>query len=292
MADLVKLFCSIHDFWIKFEPEWNAYAIAQQKRPPRRKRSLCPSEVMTIVILFHLSGFRNFKTFYIGYVLNYLSDAFPKLPSYNRFVEIKQEVIFPLYCFLASRFGQTTGIAFIDSTPLVVSHIKRIQSHKVFKKIAKRGHSSMGWFFGFKLHIIVNDRGELLAFTLTPGNAHDISVASKLIGNKITGKIFGDKGYISQKLFKEMLEKGVHLITKLRNNMKNRLITIYDKLMLRKRSIVETVFDQLKNISQIEHSRHRSPMNFIVNLLSGLIAYSLREKKPSVGIEKTALKLT
>lgn len=290
-TDLVKLFCSIHDFWINFEPEWNAYSISQQKWIPRRERSLCPSEVMTIVILFHLSGFRNFKTFYTGYALSHLSHSFPTLPSYNRFVEIKKEVIFPLYCFLANQFGQITGISFIDSTPLTVSHTKRIQSHKVFKNIAKRGRSSMGWFFGFKLHIIVNDQGELLAFMLTPGNISDISVVSKLTGDKISGKLFGDKGYISQKLFEEMFNKGVQLITKLKSNMKNRLMTVYDKLMLRKRCIVETIFDQLKNISQIEHSRHRSPANFIVNLLSGLIAYSLREKKPSVSIEKTALKL-
>jgi len=154
MTDLVKLFCSIHDFWIKFEPEWKAYSISHQKRPSRRKRCLCPSEVMTIMILFHLSGFRNFKTFYTGYVIPHLSDAFPKLSSYNRFVEIKKDVVFPLYCFLGTRFGQTSGISFIDSTPLAVCHTKRIQSHKVFKKIAKRGRSSMRWFFGFKFHVI------------------------------------------------------------------------------------------------------------------------------------------
>ena len=209
MNDLVKLFCSIHDFWIKFKPEWNAYLVSEQKRLPRRERCLCPSEVMTIVILFHLSGFRNFKTFYTGYVLSHLSQSFPSLPSYSRFVEIKKEVIFPLYCFLDNQFGQITGIAFIDSTPLAVSHTKRIQSHKVFKKIAKQGHSSMGWFFGFKLHLIVNDQEELLAFMITPGNVSDISVAPKLIGNKLFGKLFGDKGYVSQQLFKQMFEKGV-----------------------------------------------------------------------------------
>ena len=251
MTDLVKLFCSIHDFWIKFEPEWNAYSISQQKRSPRRKRLLCFSEVMTIVILFHLSGFRNFKTFYTGYVLTHLSSSFPSLSSYSRLVEVKKEAIFPLYCFLAHHFGQKTGIAFIDSTPIAVSHPKRIQSHKVFKKVAKRGRSSMGWFFGFKLHIIINDQGQLLAFMLTPGNISDISVTSNLVGNNISGKLFGDKGYVFQKLFEELFSRGVQLITKLRNNMKNRLMTIHDKLMIRKRCVVETVIDQLKTFLRL-----------------------------------------
>ena len=149
----------------------------------------------------------------------------------------------------------------------------------------------MGWFFGFKLHVIVNDQGELLAFMLTTGNTRDLSVVPDLVKGKITGKLFGDKGYLSQKLFEDLLDQGVQLITKLRNNMKNRLMKIYDKLMLRKRSIIETIFDQLKNIFQIEHSRHRSPANFVANLLSGPIAYSLRKKKPSVSIEKTGIKL-
>ena len=126
MIDLVKLFCSIHDFWIKFEPEWNSYSISQQKRSPRRARSLCSSEVMTIIILFHVSGFRNFKMFYTGYVFSHLCKEFPTLPSYSRFVEIKKEVVFPLYCFLSNHFGKVSGISFIDSTPLAVCHTKRI----------------------------------------------------------------------------------------------------------------------------------------------------------------------
>ena len=149
----------------------------------------------------------------------------------------------------------------------------------------------MGWFYGFKLHIVVNDRGQLLAFMLTPGNVSDISVVKNLIGKKMTGKLFGDKGYISQKLFEQMLERGVELITRLKKKMKNRLIKVYDKLMLRKRAIIETIFDQLKNISQIEHSRHRSPLNFVSNLFSGLIAYSLREKKPVINMENLSIKL-
>ena len=264
--------------------------ISQSKRSPRRMRTLCPSEVMTIVILFHLIGYRNFKQFYLGYVIPHLSSYFPGLPSYTRFVEIKKEVVFPLYCFLSSDFSQATGISFIDSTPLTVCHNRRIHSHKVFKKIAKRGHSSTGWFFGFKLHLIVSDQGALLSFALTPGNVNDRVPVTYLVEGKIQGKLFGDKVYLSQQLFSQLLGKGIQLITKIKKNMKNRLMSVYDKVMLRKRAIIETIFDQLKNISQIEHSRHRSPTNFLVNLIAGLTVYSLREKKPSINVAELPIK--
>ena len=82
------------------------------------------------------------------------------------------------------------------------------------------------------------------------------------------------------------MQQGIHLITKLKSNMKNKLMVMTDKLLLRKRSIIETINDQLKNISQIEHSRHRSPLNFLVNLVSGLIAYTHQPKKPSLNLSQ------
>ena len=141
----------------------------------------------------------------------------------------------------------------------------------------------MGWFFGFKLHLVVNDQGEILAFQLTPGNVDDRKPVPKMT-EKLFGKLFGDRGYISQALFQQLYEEGLMLITSLRKNMKNHLMLLEDKLMLRKRSIIETINDQLKNISQIEHTRHRSYANFIVNLLAGLIAYALQAKKPSINL--------
>ncbi|QGN95303.1 Transposase DDE domain protein [Piscirickettsia salmonis] len=109
------------------------------------------------------------------------------------------------------------------------------------------------------------------------------------IAQGLTGKIIGDKGYISQDLFNRLYEKGLQLINKIRKNMKNRLMPIIDKILLRKRGIIESVFDQLKNISQIEHSRHRSVNNFMVNILAGLAAYCLQEKKPSLNIQRNLL---
>lgn len=141
----------------------------------------------------------------------------------------------------------------------------------------------MGWFFGFKLHIIINDQGELLAFKLTPANTDDRTPCPEMT-HEIWGKLFGDKGYISQPLFDLLLKQGLQLITKIKKNMKNKLMPIADKILLRKRAIIESVNDQLKNISQIEHTRHRSRAGLMLNLLGGLIAYTYQDKKPSLNL--------
>src|SRR5437868_150189 len=245
-------------------------------------RSRLP-EVMTIIVLFHSSGYRNFKTFYTAHVLKHLLWAFPRLPSYNRFVELMPSALVPLCGYLQTRKGRCSGISFVDSTSLKVCHNRRIHSHKVFSGCAKRGKSSVDWFFGFKLHLVTNDCGELLALRLTPGNVDDRRPVPELV-KELFGKLFGDKGYISQTLFETLFEEGVQLVTKLRAKMKNRLILMFNKITLRRRAIIESVVDQLKNISQIEHSRHRSVANCFVNLLAGLVAYTYREKKPSLNI--------
>ena len=206
--------------------------------------------------------------------------------SYSRFVRLMSNALVPLTVYLLTHRGQCTGISFIDSTPIQVCHPRRIPRHKVFAGLAARGKSSMGWFYGFKLHLVVNEHGEILAFQLTPGNVDDRKPVPALTKD-LFGKLFADRGYISKDLFAELWENQVQLITGIRKNMHNRLMVLTDKLLLRKRSIIETINDQLKNISQIEHSRHRSFVNFLVNLLSGLIAYSLQPKKPSLHLHYT-----
>ena len=289
MNKVTEIFCSIDDFCLEFIPTFNNHLLSNTKN--RNKPSkLSLSEVMTIQVLFHISGFRNFKTFYKGYVCAHLNTWFPDLVSYNRMVELCSESLVPLAIYLKSRAtGKCTGISFIDSTPLRVCHNRRIHSHKVFNGLAQRGQCSIGWFYGFKLHLVTNDMGHVVDFMLTPGNVDDRKPLKieRFIKN-LWGKLFGDKGYIGKDLFKNLFFNGIHLVTKLKRNMKSSSITpIMDAILLRKRAISETIIDQLKNIFQVEHSRHRSPKNFLTNLFSALIAYNFSDKKPSLKINLT-----
>ena len=286
---LLELFCSIDDFWIAHSPQLRQLALPSVGKHRHRAGALCASEVMTIIIHFHQSQYRHFKAYYIHYVQKYLRAEFPKLVSYNRFVELMPTVLIPLWGYLRTQFGRCSGISFIDSTPICVCHNARISSHKVFDGLAKRGRNSVGWFYGFKLHVVVNDSGELLATCLTAGNVDDRAPLPKLT-KRLFGKLFGDRGYISKALFEELFNnQNLQLITKLRKNMKNRLIDLEDKLFLRKRAIMETINDQLKNISQIEHTRHRSPINCFINIIAGLIAYCHQPKKPSLNLSAAVL---
>lgn len=247
---------------------------------------LSDSEVITILVLFHLRGFRCLKHFYLNYVQQHMKGDFPKTVSYNRFVELSQKSIIPMVLLMKTMMREKcTGISFIDSTALKVCNNRRIHNHKVFKGIAERGHCSVGYFFGFKLHIIINEKGELLSYALTKGNKHDGN--QELVNDLVKdlfGKLYGDKGYLSKALFENLFHQGIHVVTKIRSNMKNCLMSLKDKIMLRKRAVVECVNDELKNICQIEHSRHRSFNNFIANLVSGLIAYCFLPKKPSINV--------
>jgi len=243
---------------------------------------------LTILIAFHGSGYKTFKEFYTLCVKPHWRNAFPSLVSYNRFVELSRWALMLLCCYLYTRTGEVTGISFIDSTPIEVCHTKRATSHKVFKGHVTWGKNSIGWFYGFKLHLIINDLGELLAFKLTPANVDDRKPVPDLTKNLI-GKLFGDRGYISQALFEDLHQRGLQLITRYKKNMKNKLVPLIDKILLRKRAVIESVNDFLKNICQIEHTRHRSVFNFLANLLAGLVAYTYLEKKPSLDIHPKGL---
>ena len=285
--EIIEIFCHVDDFNKAFIKELQTHQLTTGSRRRIKPSSMSESEVMTIIIFFHLMRYRDFKHYYLFHVCEHMNNEFPHLVSYNRFVELSHSVILPLVVFLKTQcLGKCTGISFIDSTPIRACHIKREHSHKVLKGLATKGHCSIGWFFGLKMHIIINDKGEILDFVLTPGNVDDRDPLSgtNLLA-KIYGKLFGDKGYISHDLFEKLFIDGIHLITKLRKNMKNSLMHISDKILLRKRALVETVFDELKNICQIEHTRHRSQEGFIVNLISGLIAYCYLPKKPSLNLE-------
>ncbi len=278
--DFTELFCSIDDF-IKLmserqDPKKSFFS--SSRRGPSCQMSL--SEILTIIVGYHDSGFKNFKKYYFYLSLQHKND-FPKLLSYNRFIEIMPLTLTPLILYLRSRMGKNTGISFIDSTSIAVCKNLRINSNKVFKGIAARGKTSCGWFYGFKLHFIINHVGEIMSFSITTGDKSDSSQIMKLC-KKIKGKIFGDKGYIGKKIFNDLFKKGLKLITGIRNNMNNQIVDMEEKLLLKKRFIIETINDQLKNIYDIEHSRHRSVENFFINLLAGVVAYTHKAEKPSI----------
>src|SRR3954469_219058 len=284
--DIVTIFCDIDDFCYSLLAREHPQLLAPAGPKKHHGSRLALSEVMTLLVWFHASHYRTFKHFYLADVLPGKRAEFPHLPSYTRFVELIPLTLLPLCAYLQTRKGQTTGIQFIDSLPIRVCHNLRIGSHKVFAGLAQRGKGSMGWFYGFKLHLVINEQGELLAFSLTPGNCDDRRPVKKLV-RQLWGKLFGDRGYISQELFEQLWAEGLQLITKLKRNMKNRLMPVMDKLLLRKRALIECVNDQLKNISQIEHTRHRSPVNGIVNMICAVVAYTFQPKKPALDLFTT-----
>lgn len=287
--DLTQIFCDVDDFYQHFERNYHASKkLSSDDQQKLCQSRLCVSEVMTIAIAFHGSGYRTFKEFYLKEVLQHWHSEFPNLVSYSRFVELIPWSLMLLSCFLNTRTGTRTGIAFIDSTPIEVCHPCRAKANKVFRELAQWGKNSIGWYYGFKLHLIINERGELLALHLTTANTDDRKPVPDLTQD-LMGKLFGDKGYVSQALFEQLYQRGLELVARSRKNMKNRLMPLIDRIMLRKRAIIESVNDQLKNICQIQHTRHRSVWNFLVNLLGGLVAYTYHPVKPSLDLEVKGL---
>src|SRR5947209_1381364 len=281
--DIVTVFCDIDDFCQRLSAAPPPLLPPGGKKRSDRSARLALSEIMTILVFFHASRYRTFKHFYQGQMLGPGRAEFPRLPSYTRFVELIPLTLVPLCAYVQTRKGQPTGIQFIDSLPIRVCHNRRIGSHKVFAGLAQRGKGSMGWFYGFKLHLVINEQGELLGLSLTPGNRDDRRPVAKLV-RQLWGKLFGDRGYLSQELFEQLWAQGLQLITKLKRNMKNKLMPMLDKVLLRQRALIECVNDQLKNISQIEHTRHRSASNGIVNILAAVVAYTFQPKKPALDL--------
>jgi hypothetical protein len=279
-VDLTNLYCHVDDFCKEFEPRWNRELLSSGVAKRRPRSSLSLSEGMTIVIWFHFSGSRDFKHYYLA-IATFHKNDYKGLVSYSQFVTLMKEAIIALTCFIVAHQMASDGFQFVDCTPLPVCHPKRISSNKVFRGIAKIGKSTMVWFYGFKLGIVINRSGELLSFCLAPGNTDDRKCLLKM-SKGLFGKLFADKGFISQKLFEKLLQQGLKLVTQLRKKMKPQIMEFTERLYLRKRSLIESVFHQLKDVLYIDHSRHRSPLNFVVNLLAGLAAYIFYPNKPKL----------
>ena len=290
--DIITLFCEIDDFFLAYEQYQAQHQLPETLGTGNtrgRSRNLHQSEVMTILVHFHHKKYKNFKTYYQDYVCCELSWAFPNLVSYSRFVQLSQEVLVPLSIFLNTRFGECSGISFIDSTPLAVCHNRRISTHRVFTGYAGRSKTSMGWFFGFKLHLVINDQGEPLAALVTAGNVDDRKPVPQLCQG-LYGKVYADKGYIKKDLREILQEDGITLIYKVRKNMKPEPLSDVDAALLKKRMLIESVYKELKSQTEIQHTRHRSCANFQVNTVAALIAYTCLNKKPSLKHKKLQVK--
>ena len=285
-----EIFCIADDICKVCDAQMEKYTLnSNLEREYHRESTMSKAEIMVVIILFHSSGFRCLKHFYKEYVCVHLRHLFPNVVSYNRFVELQKTIAIPLAIFIKQvLLGKCTGISFVDSTPLRVCRNHRTLIHKPFKATAQRGKCSMGWFFGFKLHLICNENGELLNFMITPGDIDDRKpLEYKAFVDFIYGKLVGATGYIGKNLFDKLFVDGTQLITKQKSNMKGPIMKISDRLLLRKRAIIETVNVELTNIAQVEPSRHRSFDNFIVNTLEDLAAYCFFPKKPTIAVQRT-----
>lgn len=279
---LVNIFCEIDDFCKEFGKYCQHKLLPSGKEGKTRgpKCKLVMSEIMTILVMFQMTGFRNFKIFYNGCVVRYWHQYFPELPSYNRFVELIGKTIFPLAIFAQLKSGKRTGIYYIDGSCLPVCHLKRKNQHKTFKEIAKFGKTSVGWFFGLKIHLVINNFGQLIAFRITQGNRSDSQEAYSLL-KELKGVAFGDKGYIGKPLFESLFKRGLKLITRKRKNMKPELLSQSERQLLNQRGLVETVIGYLKCHYHVWHTRHRSILNAFTHLIASLAAYVIEPLKLS-----------
>jgi Transposase DDE domain len=279
---LVEDFCQFDDFCQAFCPHWEALLLGQGAQSARKRgpqAGLVDSEIMTILVLYHSSNFRNFKAFYEGIVLTLLRSAFPKAPCYARFIALTNHVWVPLTVFLHTRMGRKTGIYYIDSTPLPVCHPRRIKRHRVFAGLAGRGQTSTGWFFGFKLHLVFNHERQIVALTLTPGNVNDTMPVRRLTRD-LTGKLFGDKGYVGKDVARDTFRRGLVLMTRVRRNMKRLPVSFLDKALLNGRNIVETIIGHIKEFSSLRLPKHRSVFNAFTHLTAALVAYQINPLPP------------
>ena len=280
MIDYDTLFVFVDDFSQGFEPWYQQQLLSNGRRKRKRCGQMSLSEVLTILIAYHQSGRTCLKYFYLDLYATG-RHLFPTLVSYPRFVTLIKQAFPALLCLLKSLQGEITEYLFIDSTPMAVCHNLRIHKHQVFKEYAARGHTSTGWFYGMKLHLLFNTKGEMIRLQITPGNVDDRTPVRDLLKG-IKARVIGDKGYLSQALFDDLFDQGVTLITKIKKRMKNKLMSLKDKAMLQKRGFIETIFSSLKSLGTLIHHRHRCPINAYAHLLAGFINYQLRQDKPSL----------
>ncbi|MCB9227561.1 MAG: IS982 family transposase [Chitinophagales bacterium] len=288
---VIEIFCELDD-WCQIYERYLSISnkLALTTKPPPIACGLSISEIMSILVYYQLSHSKTFKHFYMDIVLEDMKNYFPKAPSYCQFVKLIDRALIPLATFLLKQGAKhKKGFYYADSKQLKVCHILREYQHKVFKQHATKGKSSTGWFFGFKLHLVINLYGEIVKFCFTPAHVADnnFDLMTHFLKD-LQGKIYADKGYLSSKAWHELRNNGVQIITKLRKNMKNKLMDLQDKLFLLKRGLIESVFNVLTTVCDLEHSRHRNPINAFTHMVGSLVGYHFLDKKPKIRLHNKA----
>lgn len=282
---IIGIFCELDDFVSGCEKIVGNKLIGSPSPQSVHKPGITASEMMCIELLYHLSGYKCFQYYYQQTIeKGALRCYFPSAPGYSRFVQLKPRILTLMVLYLkCCRIGRLCGLYYADSTSMAVCHNRRIHNHKVFRGKATRGKTSTGWFYGFKLFLVVNAFGEIIRVVFTGGNAADNNLNQLMkLFDKLQGWVFADKGFINQKAFEQLLQNGLHLVTGIRANMKNKLMNYNQKLLLKKRGVIESINDILKTVCDIEHTRHRSPVNAILNIFAGICAYTFLERLPSI----------
>ena len=277
---LVEIFCEVDDFCKAFQDAFESHLLSNAQGSRGPDPGLADAEIITLLLVLHSSGFKYLKSFYTSPMGEVLRRYFPGMPCYERFIASQQRAFLPLLAFLFSKLGKETGIDYIDSTALPVCHNRRIGQHKTFTELAARGKTSMGWFFGFKLHLVFNDLNEIVALKLTPGNVSDTAPVSALTKD-LVGKLLGDKGYIGKKLADELLHRGLTLFTRVRKNRKSLPISMIDKMLLNGRNMAETIIGSIQGFSSLHLPKHRLPSNAFLHIMAAVVAYQLDPIKPN-----------
>ena len=280
LIDYDVLFCFVDDFCKAFVQWWQKMLVKGEGETKKRDRAtrLHLSEIITIMLAYHASGYECFKDYY-AYVLFHHRKEFPNLVSYDRFVALMKRTFGIVMMLFASLRGEPTDIMFADSTPYAVCKTARRYGHKVFEGLAALSKNSIGWFYGMKLHFLFNAKGEILRLSITPADVDDRKGLKGLLQG-LMGKIFAHRGYLGKDFFETLWKEGIQIMTRIRKNMKNKLMPLWDRFYLDKRMTVESIFSSLKSCGTFEHSRHRNVLNAFCHIFCALIAYQLRPIKP------------
>jgi len=280
MCKYTTIFSIVDDFCKPYE-EWLSHKLIRSNKQRTRSGKLALSERLSIMIFYHFSPYKNFKTYYQHFVIN--GNLFKNPPCYDRFIQIIPPLFLPFVIMMHYLSGHKTGTYYVDSTHFAVCKNIRINRHRTFDGLASRGRSSIDWFYGFKLHMVINENSEIVAIKITKGNVDDRKAFEKIVtANGLQGRCYADKGYISKNMFHRIYQRGLIIITGIKRNMKDYLMPILDKIMLKKRFIIETIFGYIKENFNLKPSKHRSPINFFVSLLAALIAFQLKPNKPTI----------